>query len=410
MTMAADARNDVEAPAAETAEAKPKPSRKRLIVFGVLGVAMLGGAARWISVRGLESTDDAQVDAEVVALAPRVSGVVVKVAFEDNQRVKAGDVLAELDDAPAKAKLAQAEASLAAAMAAADAADADARLTDTSANTNKSVAAASLGAASAGAFASREQIGEAEARVASAKASLAQAKSDRDRTTKLVESGALSAVQLEQSRTSFDTATASLAQAEASLATLRGASAQAASRVAEASAKNEQAKQVDVVVSQSIARAKAAHAQVDQLKATRDLAALDLSYTKVVAPRDGYVSKKNVGVGQTLNAGAPIVQLVPADRVWITANFKETQIGKMAVGQSVEVSVDAFSGAKLRGEVESFSGATGSRFALLPPDNASGNFTKVVQRVPVRIKLVDVPQSITLRPGMNAELTVDTRR
>jgi membrane fusion protein (multidrug efflux system) len=403
-TRAAD---DDAAPVASIEKPRPRAT-KRLVLGGVLAVALVAGVARWSAHRGIESTDDAQIDAEVVALAPRIGGVVTKVSFGENASVKAGQVLAELDDAPAKARLAQAEANLEAAMATADAADADARLTDTSARANRSVTSASLQAASAGAVASRDQIAEAQARVASAESRLQQATNDRDRTTKLVQSGALSQAQLDQARTEFDTATAAVAQARANLASLRSTATQAVSFVQEASAKADQAKQVDVVVAQSLARAKAAHAQVDQLRAARDLAALDVGYTKLVAPTDGVVSKKSVAVGQTVGAGTPVVQLVPTQAAWVTANFKETQIGKMRAGQRAEISVDAFPGVTLHGEVESFSAATGARFALLPPDNASGNFTKVVQRLPVRIRLVDLPASVALRPGMNAELSVDT--
>jgi membrane fusion protein (multidrug efflux system) len=393
------------------AAAPVKPaSKKRVVVLGILGLGILSGTSYWVLHRGLESTDDAQVDAEVVALAPRISGVVVKVGFAENQQVKAGQVLAELDDAPAKAKLAQAEANLEAAMATADAADADARLTDTSAKANRSMTSASLQAASAGAMGSRDQIAEAEARVQSAQSALTQATNDRDRTAKLVQSGALGQAQLDQVKTDFDTATATLAQARAHLGSLRANASEAASHVQEASARADQAKQVDVVIAQAQARAKAAHAQVDQLKAARDLAALDVTYTKIIAPSDGVVSKKSISVGQTVAVGTPVVQLVPAQAMWITANFKETQVGNMRVGQRAEISIDAFPSLTLHGEVESFSAATGARFALLPPDNASGNFTKVVQRVPIRVKLVDVPPSLTLRPGMNVDLTVDTRK
>ncbi|MCL2777868.1 MAG: HlyD family secretion protein [Polyangiaceae bacterium] len=392
-----------------TAATTKAPGKTRKIIFGLGAVGALALATYLITHRGLENTDDAQVDADVVAIAPRTAGMVVKVNFIDNDFVKAGQVLAEIDDEPAKARLAQAEGNLAAAIANAAAADADARLSTVGAHTNKSAATASFGAASASASGSRDQVREAEARVAAAEATLAQTTIDRDRAKNLVASGSVSQVELDRANTAFDTATAQLAQARASLANLRASVAQASSRVEEASAKVEQAKEVDVYIAQAEARAKAAHAQVEQLKAVRDLAALDLSYTKITAPSDGVVSKKSVVIGQMLSIGSPIVQLVPTQAVWITANFKETQVGDMRVGQPAEAVVDTFPGITIRGQVESFSAGTGARFALLPPDNATGNFTKVVQRIPVRIKLLDVPQSITLRAGMNVDLTVNTR-
>ncbi len=416
MTAAADSPAVVARPVTREGEptetvtpAKARPN-KRVYLLGALAVAALGGGAFWLSQRGLESTDDAQVDAELVAIAPRVAGVVTKVAFEDNQNVKAGDVLVELDSEPAKARLQQAEANLEAARATASAADAEARLAETNAKAGNRVASASLSAASAGASSSRDQIAEARARVTAAEAGRAQAKSDYDRTSKLVESGALGAAQLESARTANDTAEASLAQARAHLAVLEGAAAQAGAHVAEASARAEQAKQVDVVIAQAQAKSRAANAQVAQLEAVRDLAKLELSYTRIVAPQDGVVSKKNIAVGQTVSVGSPFVQLLPAKPLWVTANFKETQLGHMKDGQPVDVEIDAFPGMKLHGKLESFSAATGARFALLPPDNATGNFTKVVQRVPVRVRFESLPSDVVLRPGMSAYVTVDTRK
>lgn len=405
---------DVAAPRAKEttdapATAAKKPGKARTILLAIGGIAAVAGSGYVITHRGLESTDDAQVDADVVAVAPRTSGMVVKVNFNDNELVKAGQVLAEIDDAPAKARLAQAEANLAAAVANAAAADADARLSTVGAHANKSAATASLSAASANATGSRDQVLEAQARISAAEASLSQATIDRDRAAKLVASGSVSQVELDRAKTAFDTATAQLAQARASLANIKASVAEASSRMQEASANVTKASEVDVYVAQADARAKAAHAQVEQLKAVRDLAALDLSYTKITAPSDGVVSKKSVAVGQTLAVGTPIVQLVPTQAVWITANFKETQIGGMRAGQPAEATIDAFPGVTVHGEVESFSAATGARFALLPPDNASGNFTKVVQRVPVKVKLTSVPTSVVLRPGMNVDLTINTR-
>ncbi len=180
--------------------------------------------------------------------------------------------------------------------------------------------------------------------------------------------------------------------------------------VDEASARFEQTSDVDAIIEQAKARAVAAHAQVTTAKAARDLATLDVSYTHIVAPSDGIVSKRTVAPGQLLAAGQPVVQLVPDGQLWVTANFKETQIQKMRIGQPAEIEIDAFPGQTLHGEIESFSAATGAKFTLLPPDNASGNYTTVVQRLPVRIKVKDVPSGVALRPGLSAELVVDTRK
>jgi membrane fusion protein (multidrug efflux system) len=377
-------------------------------LVGVLATAGVVGAAWVLAHRGLESTDDAQIDAEIVAVAARASGVVVKVNFEDNEHVEAGRVLAELDPESAKAHLAEAEANLEGARASLAAAEADARVTSTNAKASNRAASASLSAASAGASASRDQIGEARARVRVAETVLAQSKTDLDRIQQLVSSGSLSQAQLDQAKTANETANANLAQARANLSVLESSATQAASRVGEASAKVDQTRDVETVISLGEARARSARAKVAELEAARDLAALDLSHTKIIAAQAGVVSKKNISVGQMIATGAPIAQLLPAKPVWVTANFKETQIGKMHVGQAVEIHVDAFSGVTIHGSVESFASATGSRFALLPPDNATGNFTKVVQRVPVRIKLEGAPEG--LRPGLSVELTVDTRK
>ncbi len=394
-----------------SAASPPGASRRRVVLLAVLGAAAVGAGGWALAHRGLESTDDAQIDAEIVALAPRTSGVVVKVGFEDNDRVEAGRVLAELDPEPAKAKLAQAEANLEGARAAATAAETDARLAATNAKASNRAASASLSAASAGATASRDQISEARARVRAAETALAQSKTDLDRIERLTQSGAISQAQLDQARTANETAQANLAQAQAHLSVLESSAAQAMSRVGEASAKVDQTRDVDAFVALAEARARSARARVAELEAARDLAALELSYTKIVAPQAGVVSKKNVSVGQTLGVGAPVAQLVPSAKgVWVTANFKETQVGKMHAGQPVEIHVDAAPGQTLHGSVESLSAATGSRFALLPPDNATGNFTKVVQRLPVRIRLEGVPESVALRPGMSVELSVDTRK
>ncbi len=392
----------------EVVVAAPRLSRRAITLLSIAAIAGAGGAAWWAMHRGRESTDNAQVEAEVVPVPTRASGLVTKVLFEDNQTVKAGQVLATLDDEAARAKLAQAEANVLAAEAAADAADADAKVAESNAVGNKSIAEASLKTASAGAYTASDQIKEAEAAVSAAAAAKKQAELDRDRNKSLLDKGVIAGSVFDQSETAVVVATSNLAVAKARVASLTANAAQASGKVAEASAKVQQTDNVATIVIQARAKAKAAHAQVATAKALRDLAKLDLSWTQIVAPSDGVVSKKSIAVGQNLAAGQTVGQLVTSS-VWITANFKETQIGSMHGGQNAEVEIDAFPGVALHGHVESISGATGSRFALLPPDNASGNFTKVVQRVPVRVRVDTLPNGIVLRPGMSVELTVDTR-
>jgi membrane fusion protein (multidrug efflux system) len=410
MTMLAETVPSLPAPADAEAQATPearKMSRRLSLVLGLV-LALGGGGGYAYSQRGFVSTDNAQVDAEVVAVPARTGGTVAEVRFVENQKVRKGDVLAVLDDAPARAKLAQSEANLEAAVAAAEAAEADARVASTNAQGNKALALASLRTSHAGATAASVQVREAEAAVQAADAQLAQAKDDAQRAEELFANGALARSAYDQSKTAVALAQANLQAARARLTTLESARGQAESRVGEASARVDQTSDVESVMSQAQARAKAARAQVHTAQAARDLAALELSYTRIVAPQDGVVSKKSIAAGQQVAVGQPVVQLVTPER-WITANFKETQLEHLKPGQPVSIEVDAFPGQKLHGTVESFSAATGSRFTLLPPDNASGNFTKVVQRVPVRIQVSNEHGEVSLAPGMSVELTVNTR-
>jgi membrane fusion protein (multidrug efflux system) len=393
-----------------SATATSEPRSKRGLVLGLIAAVVIGGGGVWyVTHHGLENTDNAQIDGDVVSVPARVGGVVTKIAFTENQRVKAGDLLAELDAAPAQARLAEAEANVFAAQAQADAADATARVAETNAVGDKSVADASLVTAAVGAASTSDQIKEAAAQLQSSQTSLAQAQLDHDRAQRLLDTGAISKSEFDRTDTQFKVAQSSVDVAKARLTTIKGSAAQAQSRVVEAKAKATISNDVDTQIKLAQARAKAAHAQVDTAKAARDLAALDLSYTKIYAPSDGTVSKKSINVGQMLSPGQSIVQLV-TDKLWVTGNFKETQVARMRVGQSASVEIDAFSGASIEGEVESFSGATGAKFTLLPPDNATGNFTKVVQRLPVRVRVPDLPAGIALRPGMSVDLTVDTRK
>jgi membrane fusion protein (multidrug efflux system) len=286
-----------------------------------------------------------------------------------------------------------------------------------SARGQKSVAEASLQASAFGAVANADQIREAEAQVTAATVARQQAQTELERTKQLFASGSLPKGQLDAAQTTFDAADASLAQTRAHLTVTRSSTSQAQARIQEARARLGQSSAVDAQIEQARARAAQARARAEEAsakvlvaKAQRELAWVDWINTKVYATRAGIASKKSVVIGQVIGAGQPVAMIVPVREVWVTANFKETQLHKMKVGQPAEVEIDAYPGLKVRGEVESFSGATGSRFSLLPPDNATGNFTKVVQRVPVRIKLLDLPEDKVLRPGMSADVTVDERK
>jgi membrane fusion protein (multidrug efflux system) len=410
--MTATANQDLEltapAPPALAPAAPAAPSRRTALTAAAVLVAAVGAGAWYRTTMFHETTDDAQVDAEVVSVPARTSGTIAHIRFVENQTVRAGDVLAEIDDDQARARVAQAEASLASAEAAAAAADADARVADNNAQGNAAAANATLRASAAQVTGAKDQIAEAAATLASVEATLRQAQVDRERDDALFHEGAIAKSVLDQTETRLAVAQSNADAARARLTTLRSGVDQAAGRVDEASARAKQQSDVASLVEQARARALQAHAQVATAKAARDLAALDLSYTRIVAPHDGVVSKKTIAEGQSVAAGQGIVQLVTPG-VWITANFKETQLSHMKVGEPVEFSVDAYPSQKFHGEVESLSGATGSRFTLLPPDNASGNFTKIVQRLPVRVRVTEVPPGAELRPGMSVDVNVNTR-
>ncbi len=408
MTSAARTGLPEESTTATKAE-RPAVSRQTLIVGSVALIAALAGGTWYLVHRGFENTDDAQVDGDVVAVPARIGGIVSHVHFIENQKVKAGDLLAELEDAPVRAKLAEAEATLASAIATAEAMDAEVLVAEANAVGNKSVAEAGLRSAAVGVTSYSDQIHDAESAVKSAEVSLSQAAADDDRGKSLFGSGSIAKAEMDRLDTARSMAESNLSGARARLAAAKEATTQAQSKVVEASARVKQSSLVEPLIRQARARADAAHAQVDTAQALRDLALIDVSYTKIVAPSDGVVSKKTVNDGQSVALGQSVVQVV-TNRTWVTANFKETQVGHMRTGQPVEFTVDAYPGMTFAGDVESMSGATGAKFTLLAPDNASGNFTKVVQRVPVRVHLREQPAGYPLRPGMSVDLTVDTRK
>lgn len=387
---------------------RSKDGRRRLLVVAAVAALAFAG---YFGFRRLtadqQSTDDAQVEADVVPLAARVGGQVLSVKVPDDAVVKKGELLLELDPADLQARVKQAEGELAAAKAQAEAADAQAQVTEAGARGGLSTAKAQVTTTLA-------QVGSADAQIATVKAQLLRAEADAkkaqndlERTRQLRAANAVPQERLDNAQSAADAAQATLAAAQAQLGAADDARRVALSRVVEASGLVDTNAPVDAKVAGARAGAELAHARVTTAEAALELARLSLGYTQVRAPSDGVVSTLLVKEGQLLAPGQPIGELV-AQQTWVVANFKETQVGQMKPGQRAEVAVDAFEGRRFAGVVESLSGGTGARFSLLPPDNASGNFVKVVQRVPVRIRWVEVPAGVALRAGLSAVVTVHT--
>jgi membrane fusion protein (multidrug efflux system) len=361
---------NVGAPMAPGADGAGGQRRKRfLLPIGiVVAVVVLGwGISKWLYAHTHESTDDAQVDGHIIPVLAKVGGYVTDVAVEDNDSVRAGQLLVRIDDAEYKVRLAQAEAELAAARAAA--------------GTERATGQAEAAVATAS-----SQRAALDAEIAAARANQTKALADLARMKELAAKHIVSQQQLDAAQAAADAATANLQALE------RQAAASGAS----------------VVSAQAGVRM--ARARLEAAQAARDNAALQLSYTTITAPVSGIVSKKLVEVGQLVQPGQTLMSIVADTGVWVTANFKETQLSNMRVGQPVEIDVDAYDGCKAEGRVQSLSPATGAKFALLPPDNATGNFTKVVQRVPVRIAITrGCGPGRPLRPGLSVVPHVRTK-
>lgn len=393
----------------EPAPAREHRRRRTFVAAGaVLAALALAFGVDLFLTRGDQSTDDAQVEADVVAIAPRVAGAVVRVAVEDNQRVKRGDLLFEIDPADYQARAREAEAEVATAKAQAEAADAQVLVVEASARGGLAGARAALSSTAAAVQGADAQILAARAALSRAEAEERKAASDLERARRLRAGDAIAPSQLDDVQAAADTATANVSAARAQLAAAQEARRAAQGRVGEAEGRLSQSTPIGAQIAAAHANADLAHARVQAAQAALDLAELQLSYTKVLAPAEGEVSRLAVREGQLVSAGQPVAQLVPAV-TYVVANFKETQVGAMKPGQPADVRVAAYPGTELHGRVESISGGTGARFSLLPPDNASGNFVKVVERVPVRIAWVTQPQGMPLRAGLSADVTVHTR-
>jgi len=374
--------------------------RRRLIVLAVVTVFLIAGVFLWRYLSSYESTDDAQVDAHLYPVSARISGYVVKVNVDDNQWVEKGTVLVEIDPRDYEVAVAQAQAALASAEATAKSLNITVPITSVNTSSQLRFTASGIEDANAGVGAAEKQLAAAHEQLEAAEANDVKAQDDLRRYKLLVDKREVSQQVYDQALATAKSSTATVAAARANESAAEQVVQQARSRLAQADANHQYAQTGPEQVSSTRARAQAAIADVEQKRAQLEQAQLNLQYTKIIAPVTGEVSK-TVVVGLNVEPGQQLLTVVPLDEVWVTANFKETQLKRMQVGQRAEIHVDS-SGRTVKGHVDSIAGATGPLFSLLPPENATGNYVKIVQRVPVKIVLdPGENRDRHLRPGMN---------
>jgi membrane fusion protein (multidrug efflux system) len=387
---------------------EPSRARRIYLIIGIAtAVLLIGYAIYALATSGKETTDDAQVAADVVPVAARVAGQVVNVYVHENQLAHRGDVLAEIDPSDALVKAAQAQSDLETAQAQAQDADARVAIARASAQGGFTAAKAAVQSSREAADTSAAAVSEAQAAVSRAQANAEKARLDFARAQELGSKGDISGSQVDAARAAHESAQADLAQARARLRQMENQRQGAEANIQQAQGKMVQSSPVAAQVAGAEAQSRLAHARVQSAQAALQSAQLSLGYTKITAPIDGLASKLSVHPGSYVSVGQPIVQLVPR-KTYVVANFKETQLKNMRPGQRAVIRVDALGGKKFEGRLESLSGGTGATFSLLPPDNASGNFVKVVQRVPVRIAW-DGPPADQVPAGSSAEVTVYTK-
>jgi membrane fusion protein (multidrug efflux system) len=386
---------------------KRRRKGRRVIFLTALLVLLGGGYLLWKHLQTYESTDDAQIDGHLNAISPRISGYLVQVLVEDARYVPAGAVLVRIDPRDYAVAVEKAEADLADARAAFESSRINVPITSTNTSSQLQIAYSSRADAVAGVVGAQRQLDAAQARIDTARAQLREAEANYQKALDDVLRYKLLVDKEEISRQQYDTAAktadaaratvhareASVAEAEQNVRVAQSAVEQANAKVTQADASIQAAKTAPQQVAATQARAKSAQAQIVQKQALLDQAKLNLSYCTITAPVSGIVGKKKAEVGQNVSPGQQLMAVVPLDDIWVTANFKETQLRRVKPGQRVRFSVDAYS-REYTGRVEGVGGATGSRFSLLPPENATGNYVKVVQRIPVRIDI---------DPGQNAD-------
>ncbi len=379
-------------------------SKRAKWVIGLLILVLLvAGLFAWRYFTSYESTDDAQVDGHINSVSARVSGHVVKLNVEDNQYVQQGTVLVEIDPADYQIAVAQAQAQYNDTVAQAAAAGINVPMTNV--NTSSQVASAQAGVANAKSAiaAARQQFGAAKAQVVQAEANNAKAQDDLIRYKQLIDKEEISAQQYDQAVAAAKASAATVEAARASADAANAQIEQAQGRLLQANAELRAAETAPQMMQATRSRAQSAEANAQQKKAQLDQAQLNLQYTKIVAPVAGVVSNRTVEVGQNVSVGQEMMKIIPLEDLWVTANFKETQLKRMKPGQLVDIDVDA-NGKTYKGHVDSIAGASGALFSLLPPENATGNYVKVVQRIPVKIVFENGElKGHELRPGMSVE-------
>jgi membrane fusion protein, multidrug efflux system len=416
--------NKISEPQFQEDEARPQPrSRALLVVLGgglILAAVALGF---WLHYRYRVSTDDAQVDGHIDPIAARISGSVLAVLVDDNQPVKAGQVLVRIDPRDYQVKVDQRKAAVALAESQARAAQVAVPLTRETTLSGTSGMSAGVATAQAQATqatltaeqAATSELSWAHSNLAAAQANNEKAQADLARMRPLVSKAEISQQQFDSYVAASRVAAAQLkaAQDRVQAAEQAAANSRAAAQAAEARVKQMQAELAQSRANQQqvkvrSAEAASAVARVEEARANLAAAELNLGYTTIVAPMDGVVTKKSVEVGQIVQPGQGLMAIIPLNDVWVTADFKETQLANVYPGQPAEIKVDMY-GRTITGRVDSIAGGTGARMSLLPPENATGNFVKVVQRIPVKIVFDSMPKGVVLRPGMNVDATIITK-
>ena len=383
-----------------------RPLRRSSPAFRIaLGIAivvlLIGGFFVYRYMTSYESTDDAQVDGHINSISARISGHVIRLNVDDNQYVPAGTVLVEIDPADYQVAYERAKADFEDAEAAARAAGVTVPITSVNTTSQVSASEADVNSARAGIQAARQQYTAAQAQLAEAEANNAKAQNDLVRYKQLVDKQEISQQQYDQAVASAKASAASVEAARASAEAAQQQVTQAQGKLVQAQANWANANTAPRQMQVTRARAASALAQAQRKKADLDQALLNLQYTKVTAPVSGIVSDRTVEVGQNVAPGQELMKVINLDDVWVTANYKETQLRNMKIGQRVSLDVDA-NGRTYQGKVDSIAGASGARFSLLPPENATGNYVKVVQRIPVKIVLdPGSNKDHQLRPGMS---------